>query len=288
MLKQLAIIGGALVVVGAIGLGVEARTGHGITFPIAINSTGFSSVSLKSPSLIHEEKTVSAMDVTNISVNSDISKVEVLPQASKQAAVVLNGTSSLPQSDFHLSAKVVGHTLQVVLNTETHVVNGSNNITLEISVPQRTYQSVGVNDSVGTLDIHDISAKSSNFQVDTGKITVENVTGSITASSSVGAIQVTNCSGALNLSTQTGAINVTVPKIVHSIKANGSIGAVTITSQSAPEHMTFDLQTDTGKVTANVPGATYSTNRLTRITGSVGTGGPQVTAATSIGSVTLN
>lgn len=290
MLKQVAIVGGVLVGVGAIGMGITSALGHGIQFPIRINGNFVqTNWNIAQGSPIHQEKTISAAHVTAVRVNTDVAAVEVSPGNSANVTAVLSGRSTLPAKDYHLTETISGSTLTVSLShSPGFTVNTSENITLRVTIPKRSYNSLSLHTNTGKIDVHNVTAKATTVHVETGKIDVEAVTGPVTATSNVGEVSITNTPGPLNLTANTGAIQVKENNLTQAIDASTNTGAITIDSQQPPSNLGFDLQTNLGRVSANLPNASFTNNSQTRITGTLGTGTPTVTAKSNIGAVSLN
>lgn len=119
-----------------------------------------------------------------------------------------------------------------------------------------------------------------------GGITVKNVDGSVKASTSNGFIEIEDVTGVREISTSNGWIKVGIPALSNDLEITTSNGAVTV-------YVTADLDADVvmstsnGRVTVHDIQLTIKESSSTRIEGTLGVGGYDLTIQTSNGNIDL-
>lgn len=137
----------------------------------------------------------------------------------------------------------------------------------------------------GDLDVSGAAAGGYDLTTNSGKVTAEDVRGAVKAHSGFGDIHVSGTDAVLDLSTNSGSIEFTGTLGDGTSELETSFGDIRVL---LPEGFEFnvDLSTDFGDVRCGFP-VTAEQGGSTRLTGTVGAGGPTLKASTSSGNVNV-
>ncbi|WJH36322.1 DUF4097 domain-containing protein [Paenibacillus sp. CC-CFT747] len=172
-------------------------------------------------------------------------------------------------------------------------------------MPAKLYDSVSFRTNTGRLTAEGLQAKSLSLETDTGAIALKNSDagqlsaesstgsltlsdirgGGVTAATDTGSIRLAQIEGALKVESGTGSVEVTVPRLLQPIQAETDTGSIRIQAAQAGD-VRVDFRTDTGRVSADVPGLSYAVRDKHELR-STGGSGPLVKAESSTGSITL-
>lgn len=156
----------------------------------------------------------------------------------------------------------------------------------------------------GSIEIFDVQGEL-NLRASNGSLKVENVTGTVDAFTSNGKIEVENISGKVNVTTSNGRIEaVNVPFLKNAITSNGFITAklnglnndlLLSTSNSRinvylAANSDAEIYATTSNASINVHDLKISSELMTKskLEGSLGKGGPKITASTSNARIEFN
>lgn len=128
----------------------------------------------------------------------------------------------------------------------------------------------------------DLAAASSN-----GRVEMRGVEGYVTATTSNGAVTVEDCGGVLELRTSNGAISAGIPAVRGDVTISSSNGAITLRLAESLDAGVV-ATTSNGRITVNDLALQLDESSGTRISGTLGDGGPMITITTSNGNIDLS
>lgn len=134
--------------------------------------------------------------------------------------------------------------------------------------------------SITIRDVHgSISARTSG-----GSITAESMTGPADLRTSGGSVRIENSKGAISARSSGGSIRAQLAEFTDDLELRTSGGSISIDMPSADN---FELDLSGNRVNVDLRNFTGRSER-DRVSGTIGNGGPKITARTSAGNVTLN
>lgn len=281
--KWVGLLALACLIIGGIGLAVMLRQGFG---------DGAQEAS------VNMEKSFDLSKVMNVKVSADVSDIVLTKSEDNTMRVHLTGNvSASNKKGYRLEGSVNGDTVTVEAGSRTRIGLdirellslirwGEFGTTLEIALPAKTYQSLAFSTSTGKITLGDLTADSLKLEADTGKIMLDGFQGrTLTAKADTGSVTLRRVTGTVNASADTGRVEVLADgKSDVTLKAD--TGSILLELEQA-QALQFDLRTDTGSVTSDIPGLSYETKERHRHTGTLGSGGPNVKVSADTGSVTL-
>lgn len=292
-MKWFAISGAVLVVVGIIGIGSLTAAGNTVNWHRPW-TFGLATRGQEAPHAfsIDETKRVSAHGATSLQVTVDTAAVSIKPGPGHDFSAHLYGdvVSSQPKSDVLFTVNESGNQVVIQVRHKTHFTMSfgiNRGLQLDVVVPKAVYDSLSVQSDTGKVSVKDLNAKNMTLHLDTGALNINHVIGNLTATTDTGAVDVQSATGRLNLTADTGKISVMEPNITNDITAKTDTGAITITSEAPPTDLSFNLSASVGSVHADVPNAQVTSNTHSSVNGSVGSGGPAVTATSDVGTVSF-
>ncbi|MCK9308608.1 MAG: DUF4097 domain-containing protein [Methanoculleus sp.] len=128
----------------------------------------------------------------------------------------------------------------------------------------------------------DLAATSSN-----GRVEMRGVEGYVTATTSNGAVTVEDCRGVLELRTSNGAISAGIPAVRGDVTISSSNGAITLRLAESL-NAGVAATTSNGRIAVNDLALQLDESSGTRISGTLGDGGPMITITTSNGNIDLS
>lgn len=172
----------------------------------------------------------------------------------------------------------------VVKTKHPSMVTARVSVEYEIKVPEEvtverletTNGAIVLRDTTGDTTLH-----ASN-----GGITVKNVDGSVKASTSNGFIEIEDVPGVREVSTSNGWIKVEIPALINDLEITTSNGAVTI-YVAADLDADVKMSTSNGRLSVHDIQLTIKESSSTRIEGTLGDGGYDLTIETSNGNIDL-
>lgn len=294
MMKWFALTGAVLVVLGGVGIASVHDRGIGIgagqnPWHLTVNLPNFAPMKTYN---LNKTEAVSADAVKSLQIDADTAVVQIHPGTGKDVTAHLYGraASNKPLRDLTFTVVKTGDTVRITLKRQQSLdfAFGTNlQINLDVTVPQKVYDSLTVQTATGEVDASNLTVKRMNFHLATGALNIEQIRGNVTGTTSTGAITITNVAGSLNLTANTGKIAVHDAALTHNITAKTNTGEVTIEADTPPKNLQFNLSTSIGSVNADVPNATVNGGR-TSVSGTVGSGGPVITGHSDVGAVSLN
>ncbi|MCR8657519.1 DUF4097 domain-containing protein [Paenibacillus endoradicis] len=141
---------------------------------------------------------------------------------------------------------------------------------LNISLPDKLYNQLTINNNFGLVDVHDVNAENLDISVDAGSI------------------QLTSVVGEMNLEVDAGQIVVEGFSLENDLTAKTDAGAIRINLNESPTSAEIKLVSEVGSVSSNLEGLDYSVNSSNKKVGTIGSDGYRINASTSIGDIQVN
>ncbi|WP_404452557.1 DUF4097 domain-containing protein [Virgibacillus necropolis] len=231
-IKKIAIIGLTLLVIGAVG--------SFITFQSIDNSIS-----------VDEERIVNNNAFTEIEINADNQRVEIIPTDDSQAKVALEGRSR-EDMEKRLSVDVEGDKLSIEVEDKKvfsffHFMGAD--LTLRVSLPEKQYESLQIDIDNGTVHAEQLNIKDIHAETNNGHLELEDIQAtSVKAESDNGKISLKNVSGELYGETNNGEINLETTNLNRPIVFECDNGRINIETDKEPTNATFNVHVDNGHI----------------------------------------
>jgi DUF4097 and DUF4098 domain-containing protein YvlB len=146
---------------------------------------------------------------------------------------------------------------------------------------------VSVQADFGEIDIETVAAQSYDLKSNAGTVTLADASGSIKAHTDFGDVEVTGATEAvLDLKTNSGTVRFSGTLTQGSHQLQSDFGNIVI-ALSKDAKLDFDLKTDFGKITSELPIAITGTPDESHWVGDINGGGPALTAKTNSGNISI-
>lgn len=213
---------------------------------------------------IDEEHFLTAHDIKNIEVSTNIGDVTVQPHDNDKIEVKLEGKIEKKNADnLHLSVIKEDNNLKVDVKEKrtAHLFSiFSGNYHLIVKLPKKEFQLLQVNSDAASITLNDIKADHVELSTDMGDIYIKDVVAAVSAKSDVGDIQVH------------------VQNIKKDITAKSDIGDITVKTKEQPKHLRTQMSNSIGEEIIKLPNMKN---------GSIGNGGPLVFLKSDVGDLAL-
>jgi hypothetical protein len=258
----------------------------------------------KGVSNIDIEKKIAAANIDTLIIENDISGITFVPSNSDEISVHLVGAAR-SENDQNCTIEAVTEgsntwRVDVCTNRKNHIDFGfdltefkslfsgqSLRLRTEVSLPDKLYKAITVSTDTGSINFKDVKAEKLTASADTGTITVDRYEGkTLNLQTDTGSIHLNDGQGNVKLKTDTGTITAKLRELGDTVTAESDTGTVRIQLDSTPTDASFDLRTDTGSATLDVPGVNVQ-QRASRneAKGTIGNGSKKVTVRTDTGYV---
>ncbi|GIN92329.1 hypothetical protein J6TS1_25060 [Siminovitchia terrae] len=251
---------------------------------------------------VSETKTVQG-NFSNIDVNTNSSRIEILPTKDSTATAELSGEVGKGEK-FTFDADVKHDTLLVRLKNKQKFIHfdfyPTSPLSLKVYLPEKEYDSMQIKNNNGRVHVERMETEELIVDIDNGRIELSDIKGSsVRAKSANGRIDAKNIRGAsfttrlyngrINLEdvegeisgqTSNGRISLITDNLDRPIDLGTDNGRIEILATKEPENATFDIRVGNGKV--NVFG---EPNRKEAV---FGNGENLIKLSTSNGSVTVS
>lgn len=208
--------------------------------------------------------------------------------------------SARKKSNGNWSGSGPGLSISFVVHTpETSVVNGNTsggsvsakNLSASLSLrtsggsvrAESIYADTDLRTSGGSITIKDVHG-TINARTSGGSITAETMTGPANLRTSGGSVRIEDSRGAISARTSGGSIRAHLAEFNNDLDLRTSGGSIRI---EMPDTENFALDLSGNRVNVDLKNFTGRSER-DRVSGTIGNGGPKISARTSAGSVTLN
>ncbi|MNI01476.1 hypothetical protein D3C73_543200 [compost metagenome] len=254
-------------------------------------------------STVNIEKKIPATDTTKLSIRTDIAAVTFVKGNTDEIKVHMTGSVTAAQQQVaRINTDKVGSTWKIEAISERRAfvtglqledvkswfVSNEKQLKVEVTLPPKILEEIKLESDTGSLNLGDIDAVILNASSDTGRITVGQFQGKqLNLESDTGRILVNKAQGSLQLSSSTGAIEVTQLDPQSSVNAETDVGSIRLDFTSAPLSTSFDLFTDVGHTSLNVPNVQIEKKERALIKATTGSGSAKIKARTSTGSIEI-
>ncbi|EST56596.1 hypothetical protein T458_04710 [Brevibacillus panacihumi W25] len=169
--------------------------------------------------------------------------------------------------------------VKIVENEEYSLLKpGFHKLKLEITLPEKEepYKVVRVQNSFGDVSASSVQTEKGRFATHLGDISLSEVIGDdIQVRTDTGDIQLNRVLAAIEVDNSLGDVEVVIPELVHDIRAKTETGDVTISITKTPTEAILDLGTSLGDVQVDWDRT------------AIKTGGPTISAKTSLGDIRI-
>jgi hypothetical protein len=286
-IKMILLAGFICLIVGVIGAAMILKTTN--------MEAGLANVDL--------ERKVSAAEIKNLSVNTDIAGVVFTPSQTDEIRAHLTGLVSEDQLknttiDVSLSGK---ETWKVKVKTKSgfnfgfHItdikslflIEKEKRFRVEVELPQKAYNEIQVTTNTGAIDLGDIQADRITTHADTGSISIGRFQGKdINLGTDTGRITMSEGEGNVRLKTNTGRIEAALRSAGDTVSIQTDTGSVGLRFLTLPGSASFEIRNDTGHIDFTLPNAKYKQNEKHSVVASIGNdGGSSVRVQTDTGSI---
>lgn len=194
------------------------------------------------------EEVVKAQEIKNIQVDSNLTKIKILPTTNRDIRVVYktkkdeNDPLSIETDDSTLTIQTknkVRFPFRFFISVES----------LHIFIPEEDYHRLAVTNKNGTIDVQEISVRDLSLETNNGKTTIKGTSGrTIDVKTNNGVIQLTNVTGEVTGRTHNGMITLETEHLDRTIDLEAHNGKITIQTEKKPTNTTFDLSIGNGKI----------------------------------------
>jgi len=220
------------------------------------------------------EKSFATGDFDRIQVKTEAMAVYVTQNAGDRAEVKLLVDKSI-DNRFNFDASVKSKELQIQVDEENESFRLSSKgqkgeRKLLLSLPDKLYDQVKIQNDFGLVDVKDLETDRTEINV------------------SAGSIRLNRVSGVMKLETNAGEIVAEGIRLENDLSAKTDVGEIKIQLDQTPVNAKLNLQSDVGKVTADLENIDYNVNATNEKIGSIGSKGPLLEAHTNVGSIRVD
>lgn len=201
--------------------------------------------------IIHEEKRFSE-SITDIIVETDNSKIEILPTADQEIKVEFTGDSS-KKYQHHFGATVENGTLHVKVKGKVlqffNFDLKMNSMVTKIYLPEKEYLSIQAKTENGQVKLDQLSVNTINAESTNGGIVLGNMKTEAAKLQSVnGKINISNLQGELEAGVTNGSIHLQTPSLDQPIDLETINGKITVQVVEEPANAELTAEVDNGHV----------------------------------------
>jgi len=231
---------------------------------------------------------------TSLDVATGMANVVITPSQSSTASVRLIGEASDQQRErIQFTSSVLSDgTLKVNVQEKFQVnlffpVYGK--LQVELSLPEKDYEKLDLNTATGDIKASKLKVKKTNIVSSTGDIELDGLTGdSLDIHTDTGDMKLSGIRSTVQIQTTTGEINsLLLPELVHDVSIESETGDIRIKVDKEPVAASLDLSTETGSIKTSWKSLSYEQKSESKVTGSIGSGGPAVNVRTTTGDIRI-
>ncbi|NGP46223.1 DUF4097 domain-containing protein [Bacillaceae bacterium SIJ1] len=208
--------------------------------------------SIKSVDL-QESQDVEADQIENVDIRMPNAYVDILPATSDDIQVELSGkVNDHEQRDFKIQER--NGTLYVEYDDEQwkklfQFIGPKETLQLTVYLPAKTFDSLEVNVSNGTLDAENLQVNELNVKSANGKLNIKDtVAKTVDVKTANGKIVLDHVEGALTGKAANGTISLVTSSLDRPIKFDLNNGSVDIKTENKPTNATIDVEVANGKI----------------------------------------
>ncbi|MFD0696272.1 DUF4097 domain-containing protein [Paenibacillus sp. GCM10027628] len=250
------------------------------------------------------EKKISAANIDTLTIKNDITGVTFIPGNTDEIKVHLVGTitksraknctiDAVTEGSNAWKVNVCPDRKILLLNfnldeLKNLIANFNDQLRTEVTLPNKLYKAITVSSDTGSLNLKELKAETLTADTNTGTITLDRFEGKqLDLRSDTGSIRVNDGQGNVRISTNTGTINSKLHDIGDSVMLDADTGSIKLQLSPAPTSASFDLSTDTGRATLDIPGVSVKESDHRSVKGTIGDGSKKIKVKTDTGSVTV-
>ncbi|WP_445487593.1 DUF4097 family beta strand repeat-containing protein [Niallia sp. 03133] len=232
-IKRISVIALILVVIGMIG--------SILTFRLMDKSV-----------TVAEEKTFENNNIAAIKVDSDNTRVEIMPTKEKVAKVELSGRGS-KETKKSFSANVEGNKLVVQLKDEQFKLISldflSESLTLKIYLPEKQFKSMDINNDNGYVQLSDLKVDQLEAETNNGRVELQNISSkNVEVESDNGRLVLDHVSGKIKAKTNNGKISIKTADLNRPMQLETDNGSIEVETEKEPSNVSFDVHVDNGSI----------------------------------------
>ncbi|OCT13175.1 hypothetical protein A8709_20750 [Paenibacillus pectinilyticus] len=249
------------------------------------------------------EKKIAAASIDTLIIENDISGVTFVRSDSDEISVHLKGASlDKDAKNCTVEATTEGSNVwrvDVCKNNKNRVHFGFDltqlksllsgqrfGLRTEVSLPDKLFKAVTVSTDTGGITFKDVKAEKLTATTDTGSITIDHYEGKqLTLQTDTGGVHVNDGQGNIKIKTDTGGITASLRDVGDTVSLQADTGSIRLQVDPSITDTSFDLSSDTGSASLQIPGVTVEKTGHNSAKGSIGTGSKKITARTDTGYV---
>ncbi|MFD1851506.1 DUF4097 family beta strand repeat-containing protein [Oceanobacillus bengalensis] len=187
---------------------------------------------------------------TGVEIETENTKIEILPTDADFAKAVLSGDKS---NKYKLDANVKGDTLQIVLDDRWFQFISFDftfsTPLLTVYLPEKEYEIVQVETDNGTIQADQLEAKEVSAESNNGKIELKNIKSEwLDINVDNGQVLLENVEGEINGKSDNGKITLITESLDRDIALKTDNGEINIQTEKEPTNATIDIKVDNGRV----------------------------------------
>jgi lia operon protein LiaG len=261
---------------------------------------------------LEESNQIDGKNIREIDVKTTSTNINIVPTKGENIEVSFGGeVSKRLQDKYELLVDEKGERAEIeVRNKDIFFYIGIPviRLTLDIAVPEKTYDKLVVSASSGDIALEQLEATNLIFHTSSGDMKVSNImgenikseasSGTITMEdseahhlqfqASSGDVKLQNIRGDIQGVTSSGSIELLNEIISGNLQVEASSGNVNVEFTEAPQSVVFDFQGSSGKADIQLDGVTYQEKSENRMIGKIGNGEYEIKVRTSSGDFRLN
>ncbi|RED85582.1 DUF4097 family beta strand repeat-containing protein [Cohnella phaseoli] len=218
-----------------------------------------------------EKRSYTQDEFEELEVSAQAMEIRIERSTGERAEVELLVDDTL-RDRFEFEAKVDSGLLKVTVEEKSK--NSFKDQTgarkLRISLPDKMYQKLKVNNAFGSVEASDVQTKAADIRIDAGNIRVKAVTGK------------------LELEANAGEIVVEGIALADDLKARTDVGRIAIHLSESPQDAGFKLESEVGEVKVELDQVEYSKQAANKKVGTIGTPNVQIDAYAAVGEIVVN
>lgn len=196
-------------------------------------------------------ETVSAEEIDDLLIKSDYARIIVEPTTEDDIKVVYNKRKD---TSTPLEVENKGSSVTVTIENQSRMWFNFGifpfNETLKLSIPEKDYNRLTIQNKNGTINVQDIHAQNVTAHSNNGAIVLQNVVGEhAEVSTNNGTINISGVTGEVIGKTKNGIITLETDDLDRPIDLETNNGKITILTAKEPTNTLFDVNVGNGTVT---------------------------------------
>lgn len=202
--------------------------------------------------IIAEEKSINADQITAIDINASNAQLKILPTNDDKIKVVANGKVS-SATETELTTDVRDSTLFININDRTNSWGNfffsTFDLTVTVYLPEKQYDSLKIQGDNGSISMENVTINNIQAEIDNGRIELTNIISeSVHTKTDNGQITLNHVEGELKGESSNGHLTLITQNIDRNINFETDNGSITIETEEEPTNVQFTVSVDNGKV----------------------------------------